>query len=158
MLGPERKVDPMRDLSPARSASPIRPRVLDRLDQPGADVPEASDPRPAGDEKSAAKQELAANLEGMIEGMLRNTRFATAPTMKTRGWAQQVGEVAALDASVDDSAFSASSLIADLAQAKGAAEAVASRPQAPRRRWVDVVLILACLLSVISAGYLTFGS
>jgi hypothetical protein len=112
----------------------------------------------AGDEKSAAKQALAANLEGMIEGMLRNTQFATAATTKTRGWAQQMGEVAALDASTDDSAFTASSLIADLAQARGTVEAVPTRAEGPRRRWIDVVLVLACLLSVISAGYLTFAS
>lgn len=136
----------------------MRSRGLDRSSQSGAEALGAPDLERPADEKSAAKQALAANLEGMIEGMLRDTRFATAPTMKTRGWTQQLGEVAALDASIDDTAFTASSLIADLAQARGTDAVAASRPEAPRRRWVDVVLILACLLSVISAGYLTFGS
>jgi hypothetical protein len=110
----------------------------------------------AAEAKDAAKQALAENLEGMIEGMLRTTQFATAATGKTRSWAQQIGEVAALDVSMDDSAFTASSLIADLAQARPAAATVA--PPAPRRRWIDALLILASLLSVLSAGYLTFVS
>jgi hypothetical protein len=133
-------------------------RALDRSIDPGVE-PRGPDSETDIDGKSAAKQALAANLEGMIEGMLRNTQFATSAGTKTRGWAQQIGEAAALDASTDDSAFSASSLIADLAQAR--APAVEPEPAArrapPRKWWIDAVLAVACFLSVASAGYLTFA-
>jgi hypothetical protein len=110
------------------------------------------------DEKDTAKQALAANLEGMIEGMLRNTHFATSAVTKTRGWVHQIGEAAALDASTDGSAFTASSLIADLAQARPTTEDAPVRSPARRHRWwIDAVLALACILSVASAGYLTFA-
>ncbi|HXP77918.1 MAG TPA: hypothetical protein VN823_27530 [Stellaceae bacterium] len=120
-------------------------------------LPETPGSDGAGEERIAAKQALAANLEDMIEGMLRNTQFATAATSKTRSWTRQIGEVAALDASTDETAFTANSLAADLAQARPATAAVVARPAAPRRWWVDAVLVLACVLSVLSAGYFTFA-
>ncbi len=145
MLGPERKPDLILDLPPGKPPT-LMPRE--------ARAPETDT---AGEEMNVTKQALAANLEGMIEGMLRNTQFATAATIKTRGWAQQIGEAAALDASTDDSAFSANSLIADLAQARRPAEAQVVRHQPPRRWWIDAVLVIACVLSVASAGYFTFA-
>jgi hypothetical protein len=105
----------------------------------------------------AQKRALDTDLEGMIEGMLRTTQFATAATSKARSWSRQIGEVAALDASIDENAFTASSLIADLAQARSAAIPASIRPATPRGRWIDAVLVLACVLSVLSAGYFTFA-
>jgi hypothetical protein len=154
MLAPERRTRLEPEFPDAQSSPPLS-RRLDQSNGRGAEPPSAAGDD-ADDEKSAAKQALAANLEGMIEGMLRSTQFATAVTQKTRSWAQQIGEAAALDASTDDTAFTASSLIADLAQVRPAA--AVPKPAAPRRRWIDAVLILACLLSVLSAGYLTFVS
>ncbi len=154
MLGPQRKARLALDL-PDVESTPMIPRAMDRSREPGIDPP--ADSGTETDEKNAAKQALAANLEGMIEGMLRNTQFATSAPTKTRGWAQQIGEAAALDASTDDSAFTANSLIADLMQARGPIDPAAVRPAAPRRRWIDAVLVLACLLSVASAGYFTFA-
>ena len=154
MLGPERKSNLALDLPPAKLA-PRTPRLVERSAEPGAE-PAVVDV--AIDEKTAAKQALAANLEGMIEGMLRTTSFATAAATKARIAAQQMGEVAALDASINDTAFTANSLIADLAQARAPAAAAAAERSGPRRLWVDIVLALACILSVLSAGYLTFAS
>lgn len=171
MLGPERKATVAPEFpgipSPSLAFRPTepsgerihgaRPRLA--TTQPAeagpAAEPLADDGPP--EEASAAKQALAANLEGMIEGMLRSTRFATAAAIKTRGWAQQIGETAALDASTDGTAFTASSLIADLAQARPAVEDEKPRTAAPRRWWIDAVLALACILSVASAGYFTFA-
>jgi len=150
MLGPERRARQAPDFSSAEPA-PTPSRRLVRDVEPQLLTPDG-----AAEVKDAAKQALAENLEGMIEGMLRTTHFATAGTGKTRSWAQQMGEVAALDVSTDDTAFTASSLIADLAQARPTAATV--EPSAPRRRWIDALLILASLLSVLSAGYLTFVS
>jgi hypothetical protein len=154
MLGPERKPDLALDLPPVKPPA-FMTRASNRASEREVESP-ALVAKTDGDETSAAKQALAANLEGMIEGMLRNTQFATAATTKARSWAQQVGEAAALDASTDDSAFSASSLIADLAQARSPAEAKAARRAPPRRWWIDAVLVIACMLSVASAGYFTF--
>ncbi len=154
MLGPQRKVRPALDL-PDIESTPTISRPIDRSRESGIDPPGNSGS--AADEKDSAKQALAANLEGMIEGMLRDTQFATSASTKTRGWVQQIGEAAALDASTDDSAFTANSLIADLMQARGSVDTAAVRPAAPRRRWIDAVLVLACLLSVASAGYFTFA-
>ncbi len=154
MLGPQRKLRPALDL-PDIESTPTIPRPIDRSRESSIDPP--GDSGSAADEKDSAKQALAATLEGMIEGMLRDTQFATSAQTKTRGWAQQIGEAAALDASTDDSAFTANSLIADLMQARGSVDTAAVRPAAPRWRWIDAVLVLACLLSVASAGYFTFA-
>ena len=125
---------------------------------PGSSPAEACAAEGARDEKAAAKQALAADLEGMIEGMLRTTQFATSATTKTRSWAQHISEAAALDASTDDTTFTASALVADLAAARSAAAPPAVKSSAPRRRWIDALLVLACLLGVLSAAYLTFAS
>lgn len=154
MLGPERRARQVLDLSSAEPA-PTPSRRLDQSDLRNVG-PRLLAADGAAEVKDAAKQALAENLEGMIEGMLRTTHFATSVTAKTRSWAQQIGEAAALDASTDDTAFTANSLIADLAQARPATATV--EPRAPRRRWIDALLILASLLSVLSAGYLTFVS
>lgn len=173
MLGPERKAKSGPDF-PAVTSSPLAFRATEGSGEreqgprPRLAVAQRCEPQPvraepvdlvgAPDEKSAAKQALAANLEGMIEGMLRTTQFATAAATKTRGWAQQIGEAAALDASTDGTAFTANSLIADLAQARPVVQDEASPSSGPRRRWwIDAVLALACILSVASAGYLTFA-
>jgi hypothetical protein len=111
----------------------------------------------AAEEQDARKQALAADLEDMIEGMLRTTQFATAATAKTRGWTRQIGEVAALDASTDASAFTPNSLVADLARSRPALKTADAQPPAPRRWWIDAVLILAGVLSVLSAGYFTLA-
>jgi hypothetical protein len=156
MLGPERKTDLTFDLPPIKPSA-LMDRASNRPSERRLE-PHAPEDEPGGDETGAAKQALAANLEGMIDGMLRNTQFATAAATKTRSWAQQIGEAAALDASSDDSAFSASSLIADLAQARGGpAETQTLRREPPRRWWIDAVLVMACILSVASAGYFTFA-
>lgn len=171
MLGPERKAKPPLDLAVTRPTPPAREAFLpqERVTQPveasrgspGISPELPNSPQAAGsdgvaEEQIAAKQALAANLEDMIGGMLRNTQFATAATSKTRSWTRQIGEVAALDASTDENAFTANSLAADLALARPASAAVARRA-APRRWWVDAVLVLACVLSVLSAGYFTFA-
>lgn len=103
-------------------------------------------------EENAAKQALAADLEDMIGGMLRSTQFATAAMPKTRS-RNRIGEVVALDATTDASAFTPSSLVADLARSRPAHAAAAAQPAAQRHRWIDAVLVLACVLSVVSAGY-----
>lgn len=157
MLGPERKSNLALDLSHAKP-TPRTPRLVDRPGEPGVAPAQPAVADAATDQKSAAKQALAANLEGMIEGMLRTTSFATAAATRARISAQQMGEVAAVDASINDAAFTASSLIADLAQARAPAPQPASGQRGPRRWWIDVVLALACVLSVLSAGYLTFAS
>ena len=157
MLGPERRSNLALDLSSAKPA-PRTPRLVDRSGEPGVEPARPIVVDAITDEKTATKQALATNLEGMIEGMLRTTSFATAAATKARIATQQMGEVAALDASISDAAFTASSLIADLAQARAPAVQAASGPKGPRRRWIDVVLALACVLSVLSAGYLTFAS
>jgi hypothetical protein len=150
MLSPERRARQALDLPSGEPAPPPSPRLVRGVEPrlPAADG--------ATEVKDAAKQALAENLEGMIEGMLRTTHFAASAAGKTRSWTQQIGEAAALDASTDDTAFTASSLIADLAQARPASATVEA--SAPRRRWIDALLILASLLSVLSAGYLTFVS
>jgi len=172
MLGPERKVKSAPEFPAIPSPLPsVRSpdavgerdaeprRRLSVAQQSQADPPSAQPTGPDGpsDETGAAKQALAANLEGMIEGMLQSTRFATAAATKTRSWARQIGEAAALDASSDGTAFTASSLIADLAEARPVAPEEKTRAAAPRRWWIDAVLALACLVSVASAGYLTFA-
>jgi hypothetical protein len=157
MLGPERKSNLALDL-PVVQPAPRAPRLVDRSIEADGEPAQPVLVDAAANAKSAAKQALAEDLEGMIEGMLRNTSFATVATAKTRGWAQQMGEAAALDASTDDRAFTASSLIADLAQARAPAGVAVARAKGPRRAWIDVVLVLACLLSVVSAAYLTFAS
>ncbi|GEM_PF-2699101 len=150
MLRPQRKSESVSDVG-IRKADVLAER-LGRDSAPRA----VQNPEVADQERLAAKQALAADLEGMIEGMLRSTRFATVAPDRTSGWTRQIGELAALDASTDASAFTASSLVADLAQTKPA-QAPRARASAPRRWWVDAVLILACLLSVASAGYFTFA-
>lgn len=107
------------------------------------------------EEQNARKQALAADLEDMIGGMLQTARFAVTPPARTRS--RQIGEVTAPDASGPSSGFTTNSLVADLAASQPATEAPADRPAAPRRRWIDAVLILACVLSVLSAGYFTFA-
>ena len=162
MLGPERKLRSAPEF-PALSSQFGEPDA-ERARTPRLSVAPSLQTEPGSpsvepaDEKDTAKQALAANLEGMIEGMLRNTHFATSAATKTRGWVHQIGEAAALDASTDSSAFTANSLIADLAQARPANESAPAPSSAPRRWWIDAVLALACLLSVASAGYFTFAS
>lgn len=155
MLGPERRSNLALDLSSVKAA-PRAPRLVDRPGEPGIEPARPAVVDVETDEKTAAKQVLAADLEGMIEGMLRTTSFAAAVTTKARTWTQQMGEAAALDASIDDTAFTASSLIADLAQARAPAAPAAGEHKGPRRWWIDAVLALACLLSALSAGYFTF--
>ncbi len=126
------------------------------LGDPKSPVPRSHNADIAAEEHLAAKQALAAELEDMIGGMLRTTQFATAATTRTRTWTRQVSEAAALDASTTDIVIAGSSLVADLTQARPA-PAVEVRPAARRRWWVDAVLVLACLLTVLSAGYFTFA-
>jgi len=112
----------------------------------------------AEQELIATKEALAADLEDMIGGMLRSTQFASAATAKTRSSSsRQNGEAMALDAATDANAFTPNSLVADLARSRPAPTAVPARPAAPRRWWIDAVLVLACALSVLSAGYFTFA-
>lgn len=155
MLGPERKARPLPDIAITRPSA-VEAVLRKSAKSMPAPVNSASDPA-AAEEAIASKKALAADLEGMIQGMLRTTQFATAATARTRTWSRQIGEVAALDASTDDSAFAASSLVADVAQAGRAPISTAVRASAPRRRWIDAILVLACLLSVASAGYFTFA-
>jgi hypothetical protein len=131
-------------VSPA--SAPSRPAPTDPLTSDGA-----------AEEQIAKQHALAADLEDMIGGMLRTTQFATAATAKTRSWSRQIGEVAALDASTEASAFTPNSLVADLDRSRPAPAAAAAGPAAPRRWWIDAVLVLACVLSVLSAGYFTFA-
>jgi hypothetical protein len=155
MLGPERKARPLPDIAIARPSAVeavLRKSAKSML----APADNASDPD-AAEEAVASKKALAADLEGMIQGMLRTTQFATAATARTRTWSRQIGEVAALDASTDDSVFTASSLVEDIAQAGPVPTSTEARAAAPRRRWIDAILVLACLLSVASAGYFTFA-
>ena len=153
MLGPERKARVPADLSAPRPSTGEgllrRERAIVSVVQPAEST--------GDDEKAASKKALAADLEGMIEGMLRSTQFATSATTKTRGWSPQIGDVAALDASSDDGAFTASSLVADLAQARTAQVSPVVRSIKPRRWWIDAILVLACVLGVLSAGYFTFA-
>lgn len=153
MLGPERKARVPADLSASR---PSTGEGLLRRERAVVSVVEPAEPT-GDDDKAASKKALAADLEGMIEGMLRTTRFATSATTATRGWTRQTGEVAASDASSDDSAVTASSLAAELAQARTAQVSPDMGPGKPRRWWIDVVLVLACVLGVLSAGYFTFA-
>ena len=111
----------------------------------------------APEELIARKEALAADLENMIGGMLRTTQFASAATAKKRSSSRQIGDAAALGATNDTSAFTPNSLVADLAGSRPAPTAAAVRPGAPRRWWIDAVLVLACVLSVLSAGYFTFA-
>jgi hypothetical protein len=119
--------------TPATGVEVLRP-------PPSAD---ADDPPQA---HLAAKQALAADLAGMIEGMLRTTQFATAATSRAR---QTIG-ARAEDA---DAAITGSSLTAELARAR---PAPVIAPVKPRRRWIDAALALACLIMVLSAGYFAF--
>jgi hypothetical protein len=155
MLGPERKARPLPDFAIAR---PSAVEAVLRKSAKSMPTPadSASDPATAED-VIGSKKALAADLEGMIQGMLRTTQFATAATARTRSWSRQIGEVAALDASTDDSAFAASSLVEDMSQAGPVPASTAAQAAAPRHRWIDAVLALACLLSVASAGYFTFA-
>jgi hypothetical protein len=167
MLGPERKIRSEPEFPALSSPTlPFRPAPSGEDGKPRLSVARSSEPGPASsdapvldgapDDKSAAKQALAANLEGMIEGMLRNNRFATAPTTKTRG-VEPTDEVA-VAATAGGTDFTANSLIADLAQARPPGpEDEKRRRTSGKRWWIDVVLVLACLLSVASAGYFTFG-
>ena len=178
MLGPERKAKlPPSDRAAPRPAAPsseglarhVRvvgpvPRPVEQDPRPQASAASAvsgsTSPEPlasdaAAEEQIAKKQALAANLEDMIEGMLRTTQFATAATAKTRNSSRQIGETAAVDTSASASAFTPNSLVADLAASRPAPAAAFARPEAPRRRWIDAVLVLACVLSVLSAGYFT---
>ena len=142
----------------ARQARAVGPAVRPVAENPSVALAEPLGSDGGAEERTALKQALAANLEDMIGGMLRTSQFATAATVRTRSWSRQLGEIAALDASNDVSAFTANSLVADLAQARlGPAVAVA-RSEAPRRWWIDAVLVLAGVLSVLSAGYFTFAN
>lgn len=143
---------------PSVKPRPMLTRPLDLAGDTDAEPLRSVDTDRATDEKNAAKQALAEDLEGMIEGMLRTSRFATSATTKARDWARQVGTAAAVDASTDDTAFTANSLIADLAQARAPADSAAGPRVRQRQRWIDAVLVLACLLSVAAAGYFTFVS
>ena len=134
---------------------PSHPKIPQASAASGSAPPGSGVSDCATEEQNARKQALAADLEDMIGGMLQTTRFAGAPAARTRS--RQIGEVAVPDASGQLSAFTANSLVADLAASQPAAEAPADRPAAPRRRWIDALLILACVLSVLSAGYFTFA-
>jgi hypothetical protein len=96
----------------------------------------------------------------MIGGMLRTTQFAAAATVKTRSWTRPVvgeGPAPALKAGTEASAVTPNSLVADLARSGAAPGAAAVQAAAPRRWWIDAVLVLACVLSVLSAGYFTLA-
>jgi len=155
MLGPERKARPLPDIAIARPSA-VEAMLRKSAKSMPAPADKASDPD-AAEEAVASKKALAADLEGMIQGMLRTTQFATAATARTRTWSRQIGEVAALDASTDDSVFTASSVVEDMVQAGPVPTSTEARAAAPRRRWIDAILVLACLLSVVSAGYFTFA-
>jgi hypothetical protein len=155
MLGPERKARPLPDIAITRPSA-VEAVLRKSTNSMPAPANSASDPA-AAEDAIASKNALAADLEGMIQGMLRTTQFATAATARTRTWSRQIGEVAALDASTDDSAFTASSLVADVVQAGPAPTLTADRAAAPRRWWIDAILVVACLISVASAGYFTFA-
>ena len=155
MLGPERKARPLPDIAVARPSA-VEAVLRKSAKSMPAPADSASDPA-ATEDAIGSKKALAADLEGMIHSMLRTTQFASAATVRTRAWSQRIGEVAALDASTDDSAFTASSLVADLAQTAPAPTLTAVGAAAPRRCWIDAILVLACLLSVASAGYFTFA-
>ena len=155
MLGPERKARPLPDIAIARPSA-VEAMLRKSAKSMPAPADKASDPD-AAEEAVANKKALAADLEGMIQGMLRTTQFATAATARTRTWSRQIGEVAALDASTDDSVFTASSVVEDMVQAGPVPTSTEARAAAPRRRWIDAILVLACLLSVVSAGYFTFA-
>src|SRR5262249_51351632 len=100
----------------------------------------------------AAKEALTADLQGMIDGMLITKRFATSSATRTRDWMLPDG-AATPEAPVDASAFTANSLVADLAKARTPEGVSAEGAGRRRRSWLDAVLGLACLLSVISAAY-----
>jgi hypothetical protein len=155
MLGPERKARPLPDIAVARPSA-VEAVLRKSAKSMPAPADSASDPA-ATEDAIGSKKALAADLEGMIHGMLRTTQFATAATARTRTWSRQIGEVAALDASTDDSPFTASSLVEDMAQAGPVPPSTAAQAAAPRHRWIDAILALACLLSVASAGYFTFA-
>ena len=177
MLGPERIAKPLSsDFAAARVTAPVlegRARHVRMLDSvtppveqepaplqtvsanPGSAAREPVTSKGATKEEDATKQALAADLEDMIGGMLRTTQFATAATAKTRSWSRQMGQAATLDAATEASAITPSSLVADLARSRPAPAPAAAQPAAPRHRWIDAVLVLACVLSVLSAGYFT---
>ena len=156
MLGPERKARPLADIAIARPSA-VEAVLRKSAKSMPAPADSASDPAAAEAAVVASKKALAADLEGVIQGMLRTTQFATAATARTRTWSRQIGEVAALDASTDDSVFTASSVVEDMVQAGPVPTSTEARAAAPRRRWIDAILVLACLLSVVSAGYFTFA-
>ena len=109
MLGPERKARPLADIAIARPSA-VEAVLRKSAKSMPAPADSASDPAAAEAAVVASKKALAADLEGVIQGMLRTTQFATAATARTRTWSRQIGEVAALDASTDDSAFTAQTL------------------------------------------------
>jgi hypothetical protein len=177
MLGPERIAKPLpSDFAAARVTAPAlegrarHVRMLDSVTPPVEQDPAppqtaSADPgsasrepvtsKGATKEEDATKQALAADLEDMIGGMLRTTQFATAATAKTRSWSRQMGQAATLDVATEASAITPSSLVADLARSRPAPAPAAAQPAAQRHRWIDAVLVLACVLSVLSAGYFT---
>jgi len=156
MLGPERKARPLPDIAITRPSA-VEAVLRKSTNSMPAPANSASDPA-AAEDAIASKNALAADLEGMIQGMLRTTQFASAATARTRTWSRQIGEVAALDASTDGSAFTASSLVADVVQAGPVSTLTADRAaEPPRRWWIDAILVVACLISVASAGYFTFA-
>jgi hypothetical protein len=161
MLSAERRTNLAPDFAATRAAAALsdgparQARMLGPVTRALAQDPPAEPVfDPAAEER---KQALAANLESMIGGMLQTAQFATAAKSKARDWGRQIGEVAALDASIDSNAFTANSLVADLAQARVGAPAAVVRQEAAPRRWIDAVLVLAGVLSILSAGYFTFA-
>jgi len=180
MPSPERKAKlPPSDLAAARAApaseslarhvrvvgSVARPVEQDPPPPQLAPPPMISGSAPPGslasdDAAEQRKQALAADLEDMIGGMLRTTQFAAAATVQTRSWTRPVvgeGPSPALKAGTDASAVTPNSLVADLARSGAAPAVVAVQAVAPRRWWIDAVLVLACVLSVLSAGYFTLA-
>jgi hypothetical protein len=141
----ERETEPaLAPVAPGPPAPDAPPVPLEAAD---AEAPLPSSPasEAAIDEHLAAKQALAANLAEVIGNMLETTQFATAATSRARQWSTQAG--GAPDA---DPVITGSSLSEELARARPAPE---TAPAAPRRRWVDAALALACAVMVLSAGY-----
>jgi hypothetical protein len=181
MPSPERKAKlPPSDRAAARPTAPAPESLARHVRVVGSVArPVEQDPRPpqlapppvvsgsaspeppaTDDAAEQRKQALAADLEDMIGGMLRTTQFAAAATVKTRSWTRPVvgeGPVPALKAGTDASAVTPNSLVADLARSGAAPATAAVQAAVPRRRWIDAVLVLACVLSVLSAGYFTLA-
>ena len=138
---------PMRLVGPVAPAVEQDPATASMVSGSASPEPVASD-----DATEQRKQALAADLEDMIGGMLRTTQFAAAATPKPR---TRLVEAPAPNATTEASTLTPNSLVADLAKSQPAPVAAANGPAAPRHRWIDAVLVLACVVSVLSAGYFT---